>query len=150
MLIKLQERSCDSGFTLIELMITVVIIGILSAIALPAYSDYVTRGRIPDATSNLGSKRVQMEQFFQDNHTYIGAPACVSDTTTSQFFDFDCAGTGGAATDTTYILEAVGKNAMTGFVYTINQSSIKQTTITSVSGWTGNTACWVTRRGGAC
>jgi prepilin-type N-terminal cleavage/methylation domain-containing protein len=52
------------GFTLIELMIVVAVVGILTAIAVPSYTNYVIRGKIPEATSQLASKRVQMEQFF--------------------------------------------------------------------------------------
>ena len=43
------------GFTLVELMIAVVVVSILAAIALPAYSNYVKRGKISEATANLGS-----------------------------------------------------------------------------------------------
>ena len=133
------------GFTLIELMIVVVIVGILASVALPAYNDYVTRGRIPDATSNLAAKRVQLEQFFQHNRTYVGAAACNNDTTSSQYFDFSCT----APTATTYTLQAAGKSSMAGFTYTINQDNAKATTAVP-AGWTTNATCWVTRKGGAC
>lgn len=135
----------QKGFTLVELMIVVVIIGILSAVAVPSYRDYVTRGRIPDATSNLATKRVQMEQFFQDSRTYVGAPACNNDTTTSQYFNFACT----TQTATTYTITATGKDSMTGFTYTINEANAKTSAI-SAAGWTGSDACWVTKKGGAC
>lgn len=136
----------QNGFTLIELMIVVAIVGILAAIVVPSYRDYLTRGRIPDATSNLSTKRVQMEQFYQDNRTYVSATACTADSTTSKYFDISCSG---AATSTTFTLQAVGKGAMAGFTYTIDQNNAKASTITA-SGWTGNTTCWVTKKGGAC
>jgi len=72
----------DHGFTLIELMITIAIIGILSAIALPAYNEYVIRGKIVEATATLAGHRVKMEQFFQDNRTYVGACAAGTVATT--------------------------------------------------------------------
>jgi prepilin-type N-terminal cleavage/methylation domain-containing protein len=78
------------GFTLIELMIVIAIIGVLASIGYPSYTDYLIRGRIPDATANLATKRVQLEQFFQDNRTYAGAPACNPDTAVSKYFDFSC------------------------------------------------------------
>ena len=140
----------QDGFTLVELMIVVVIVSILAAIAVPAYSNYTMRGKIPDATSNLAAKRVQMEQYFQDNHTYAGAPACNNDTTSSKYFTFDCQA--GSLTATTYTLEALGTNSMTGFTYTIDQDNNKQTTAAPAA-WqaaTMPTNCWITKQGGAC
>jgi len=137
----------QTGFTLIEVMIAVAIVGILSAIAVPAYNDHVTRGKIPDATSNLSAKRVQLEQFFQDNRTYVGTNACASDTTTSQFFDFSCS----TQTGTTYVLQAVGKDSMTGFTFSIDEGNTR-TTDAVPTGWTipSPNNCWVTKKGGSC
>lgn len=138
----------QAGFTLIEVMIVVVIIAVLASIAVPSYNDYLTRGRIPEATSNLSVKRVQVEQWFMDNRTYVGAPACNNDTT-NKYFDFSCAA---APTATTYTLQAVGKGTMTGFTYTIDQANTKATTA-APAGWTGNATCWIVRKAsgnGAC
>lgn len=140
----------QQGFTLIEVMITVAIIGILSAIALPAYNDYVTRGRIPEATSQLASKQVRMEQWFQDSRSYratsgTGCYIGASDTTSSKYFTFTC--TSSSATE--YTITATGTGAMSGFVYTVNQNGDKATT-TVPSGWTASSNCWVIKKGGLC
>lgn len=145
------------GFTLVELMIVVAIIAILAAIAIPNYNDYVVRGKIPDATSNLSRKRVEMEQFFQDNRTYLAGMttspttnACTADTTSSQYFDFSCPA---AATATTFTLQATGKGSMLGFTYTVDQAGGKTSTIVAPapSGWAAASPnCWITKKGGGC
>jgi len=142
------------GFTLIELMVVVAIIGLLAAIAIPQYSDYVTRSRIPDATSGLAAKRVRLEQFFQDNRTYDGAPDCNNDTTTSAFFNFACDGTEDADS---FTLTATGKGPMTGFAFTIAQPAGAALTRSSTvsdeleaNGWADNASCWITRKAGSC
>ena len=135
----------QDGFTLIELMITVAIVAILSAIAVPSYQNYIMRGRIPDGTSNLALKRSQVEQWFLDNQRYDTAPACALDQNVSQYFDFSCA----TSATTTYTLQAVGKGSMAGFTFTIDQSNTKATTAVP-SGWTANAGCWVARSSGAC
>jgi len=143
----------QQGFSLTELMIVVAIVGILSIVAVPAYNDYVIRGKIPDATGNLASKRVRMEQFFQDNRTYLAGPGCTADTTTSKYFDFTCATAPGVvATATAYTIAAIGKGSMAGFTYTIDQSNTKQTTA-APAGWAAAAMpanCWITKQDGQC
>src|SRR5271169_1763054 len=126
----------QKGFSLIELMIVVAIIAILARIALPMYVNYVIRGKIPDATSNLASKRTQMEQFFQDNRTYVGGTACNTDTTSSKYFTFSClpASSGVAPTATVYTIAGTGTGSMAGFNFTIDQGNNKLTTA-APAGW---------------
>jgi type IV pilus assembly protein PilE len=138
----------QTGFTLIELMVTVAVVAILGAVALPSYRNYVIRGNVPEATSNLAAMRVRAEQYYQDNRTYVGAPLA---TPSTKYFDFSYTG-GGADTRTAtgYTLFAVGKGTMAGFTYSVDQANNKATTITGGSGWTGNGSCWVTKKGGMC
>lgn len=137
------------GFTLIEVMIVVAIVGILSAVAFPAYTDYITRGRIPDATSGLASRQTRMEQWFQDARTYraAGSNDCAIGATDNSgtYFNFTCA----SGSATTFTVTATGKGPMAGFVYTINESATRATTGVP-TGWTANANCWVTKKGGVC
>lgn len=133
------------GFTLIEVMVVVAIVAILAAIALPSYSDYVMRGRIPEATAGLANKRARMELFFDNNRTYVGAPDCADDTTTSKYFTFTC-----ASDATTYTLTATGTGAMDGFAYSVTQANAKSTDGVPAS-WSGSGAtCWVIKKDGSC
>jgi type IV pilus assembly protein PilE len=134
---------------MIELMIAIVVIGVLTAIAIPAYKNYTITGKIPLATSGLASEQVQMEQFFQDNQTYLSAPGCTGATngSNSPYFTFSCSGT---PTATAYTLQAVGTGSMAGFTYTVDQNSTR-VTVAVPSGWTlPGSNCWVTRKGGVC
>lgn len=148
------------GFTLIEVMITVAIVAILAAVALPSYNDYIRRGQLPEAFAGMSDLRVKMEQYYQDNRQYgtsggncadVAPPTWAAGTPTltysgAQFFVFTCAVTNGGQG---YTITATG-NAGTradGHVYTINQANQRATT--QFKGSAVASACWLTK-GGEC
>ncbi|MGM9483696.1 type IV pilin protein [Roseateles sp. NT4] len=141
------------GFTLIELMIAVAIIGILAAVAIPQYRDYVTRSRLADASSGLTTMRAQMERYYQDNRTYLDTGTFVSpcnNATASARTFGNFVITCSTLTTTTFTLLATGGGASNGFNYTINHQDIRATNNTQ-PGWGG--ACsskWMMKKGDSC
>jgi type IV pilus assembly protein PilE len=139
------------GFTLIELMITVAIVAILAAIAIPSYSEYVRRGRITEAVSTLSGMRVKMEQYFQDNRTYVGACGAagtsVAPLPDPKSFTYACPTLGATA----YVITATGLAAtsLEGFQYTIDQANAQSTIMTAPSTWPSK-GCWVLKKDGSC
>lgn len=139
-------KSTVQGFTLIELMIAVAIVSILAAVALPAYGDYLMRGRIAEAHGELASVRPKMEQHFLDNRTYVGACAAgsVAPLPTGKYFNFACAL--GAAT---YTVTATGVGAAAGFTFTVNEANVRATTA-APAGYNTSATCWITKKGEVC
>ncbi len=69
------QRRCGRGFTLIELMITVAIVGILGAIAYPTYMDSVLKGKRAEGRTALTDMMQQQERYFTQNGTYLSLSA---------------------------------------------------------------------------
>lgn len=140
------------GFTLIELMVTVAIVAILAAVALPSYTSYVQRGKITEATSTLSELRLRAEKYFADNRSYQPTPASgftVGFNTTvtgTQYFTYSCT----APTAATFTCTATGTGDLTGFAYTINESNVRASDFTSVAGWNDCLTRWITKKGEAC
>ena len=134
-----------SGFTIIELMIAVAIVGILSAIALPAYTEYVIRGKLTEAHSNLLAARTQAEQWFQDNRTYLGFPCTVTNT---KYFNYACSN----LTATTYTITATAPvgQGIDNFAFSIDQSNTRVTVGVGTDWTVPATNCWVLKKNGSC
>jgi type IV pilus assembly protein PilE len=81
-------KKWTQGFTLIELMIVVAIVGILSAVALPNYKEYVARGRRVDAQTQLLSAQLWLERIYAQSFDYAkdGSGTATSTLLTSQPF----------------------------------------------------------------
>ncbi|WP_417066920.1 type IV pilin protein [Niveibacterium terrae] len=140
----------NHGFTLIEVMIVLAIVAILSAIALPSYSDYVLRSKLPEAFSTLSDLRIKLEQYYQDNSRYADAAAgttCGIAMPTGKYFTYTCAAVDDGGTQT-YTLTATGKDSVSGFTYKVTDTNAKSTTATSW-GITSD-SCWIAKKGGEC
>jgi type IV pilus assembly protein PilE len=145
------------GFTLIELMITIAVIAILAAVALPSYTDYVTRSKLVEAHTHLADLRVKMEQRFQDARSYNGGPCAPTGGAAAdvKYFQFSCTPNPPAPGADTFTIQAVGLDDLEGITFTINESNVKTTVVTGGSkmankGYVGNATCWVKRKGGQC
>jgi type IV pilus assembly protein PilE len=66
-------KKLAKGFTLIELMVTVAIVGVISAIAYPAYQGYIADTYVAQATSDLKACGMALERYYSNGFTYVGA-----------------------------------------------------------------------------
>ena len=153
------HRAGQAGFTLIEVMITVAIVAILAAVALPSYRDYIVRGHLADASNGLATIRAQMERHFQDNRTYATVTtaatpavtfttpcAAAASTRTFNLFEVSCSGT---PTANGFTLQAVGSGAANGFTFTMTEADVRATTA-AASGWGTCATKWILRKGATC
>lgn len=131
----------QKGFSLIELLLVMAVVGILTAVAFPAYQDYTLRGKLMQPTAALTEARLKYEQYFQDkNSTYVGAEAVYCPLETADFA-FVCP----IPTATTFSITAVGKGNMAGFSYGIDQDNTRST-LATVWGHT-SASRWLTKEG---
>ncbi|MFA5922132.1 MAG: pilin [Methylococcaceae bacterium] len=77
---KTQIQKTQQGFTLIELMIVVAIIGILAAVAIPAYQDYTIRARVSEAVIAAASMKATVSENIANNGGVLPADACIGVT----------------------------------------------------------------------
>lgn len=140
-----------SGFTLVELVVVVAIVGLLAAFAIPAWGDHVTRASASAATGLLKELRARMEQRYADNRSYAsgGGAACAIP-------DFNDADSGFAFVCTTatagqaFTWTATGSGRGAGFVYRIDEAGM-ETTVSVRSGWTATAmpaSRFIIKRGG--
>jgi len=121
MLNKLRERAQDEkGFTLIELLVVILIIGILAAIALPAFLNQKEKGQDSEAKSGVRTMQVAMETYYTDNQTYNTDVAGLEAIEPAISGFADRATASGSDTGYTLVVESKGTNKVT---YTIENDA---------------------------
>jgi type IV pilus assembly protein PilE len=141
------KKPGSRGFTLIELMIVVAVMGILAAVVYPSYTSYVRRGKIATALSEMTAVRVRLEQYYQDNRNY-GPPAgttCGIANPSADGFTFTCVTSNTAQN---FLMTATGSGGMTGHVYTMNDADLKRTV--TFEGVDVDKSCWLKKSGETC
>lgn len=133
-------RNRQRAFSLIELMTVVAVIGILAAIAIPNYRDYLMKTRRASATGCLMELAQFMERHYTTHMSYADAvlPQTACQTELGGFYNF---GYGAALTGSTYLLEAIPQGGQTAdtlcATLRINQAGAR-----SVTGTGSAAACW--------
>ena len=120
------NKSLQQGFTLIELMIVVAIIGILAAVALPAYQDYTVRARVSELILGASGARTSISEHCQNANSCGGLnTAAIVITTTKYISAFAVSAAG--------VVNVTSKTAI---------GTTAAVTVTLSPSWTGTTADW--------
>jgi type IV pilus assembly protein PilA len=108
------RKSDQKGFTMIELMVVVVIVGVLAAIAIPMYGKYVRNARMTEATGRIGEIVTAAKAWAIENEDASGNPIWPSassgifDLTASQNFSYAVTGGGSDANTNAFVVTATG------------------------------------------
>jgi type IV pilus assembly protein PilA len=123
-------KKTQQGFTLIELMIVVAIIGILAAIALPAYKDYTVRSKVSELLLAADNAKVSISEYAQSNGTLSGSGTGLSIVANNSYV-------------TSGTVDIDGPVTVTGSAATLGADSDVSITLTPTMNATTGVVTWV-------
>jgi len=136
-------RHRQGGFTLIELMITVVIVAILAAVAIPAYSEYTMRARRTEAKNALLRLQNEQEKHYLNNNRYsTDVAALLGSATTENGYYTIAVNAPDPAAGYTATATATGAQASDEDCATISVSASGERTAATKGGVANNQECW--------
>lgn len=134
----------QSGFTLIELMVTVMIIAILATIAYPSYMIYINKSKATSGQQAISAAMTTLEQSYVDNHTY---PTTQTITDTNNYFGYTYTQGGtGTSAGQSYYINALGNAPLGQYYIAANSNDVRcvcmNCSTNPLSGFTDtNTSC---------
>jgi type IV pilus assembly protein PilA len=144
---KMMARKAQQGFTLIELMIVVAIIGILAAIAIPAYQDYITRAKWSDVISQMEPTKMAVAECLQNNAN-VNTSCTTYGTATGQLGITSPSITFKDGTTGSLTLGAVGTNGVS--IAATGPATYAGCTVTQTGVAGGNAVAWTFTNSSGC
>lgn len=137
------KKNVNRGFTLIELMIVVAILGILVSISMPVYKQYTLNAHRIEATASLGDIYLQQLAYFQENYHFASSDDLTS--LEAEYYTITVTPSASdAANSTTFTITATAKSIQTSDTdctkYTINHLNVKAAADSSDADTTAK--CW--------
>jgi type IV pilus assembly protein PilE len=130
-----------AGVTLVEVIITLLVLSILSAFAVNGYNSFVRRARAGEALEQLDRYRTRMEKAFQDNGNYgVGTCAVILPTGVDQF-GYSCVL---SSANQAFSASAIGSGTVSGYQFSINDQGLRRTD--AFPGATVPADCWMVEK----